>query len=161
MELYLHLILFLLQKIFQPNLYALFCNELLVLLLAANIKVTNILHKLIRMSRYTIVVYYYKICTIYQRNYLVHFIFNCVISWEQIQTMSMTIALCTICYIKVANYSRVHISSDEVFFKILKKPSIFLQIKLLSSCAKIAQKRHTLQKLSKLKKKNVKKPLFS
>ena len=101
--------------------HCVFCNELLVLLLAANIKVTNILHKLIRMSRYTIVVYYYKICTIYQRNYLVHFIFNCVISWEQIQTMSMTIALCTICYIKVANYSRVHISSDEVFSKILKK----------------------------------------
>ena len=36
----------------------------------------------------------------------------------------------------------------------------FLQIKLLSFCARIAPKRHKLQKIVKIEK-NVKKPLFS
>ena len=40
------------------------------------------------------------------------------------------------------------------------KKSDFLQIKLLSFCAKIAPKRHKLQKLSKLKKKCQKIPVF-
>ena len=77
---------------FQPNLYALFCNELLLLLLAANIKVTNILHKLIRMSRYIATYttkYYYKICTIYQRNYLVHLFLIMPFREKQIQTLKI------------------------------------------------------------------------
>ena len=37
---------------------------------------------------------------------------------------------------------------------------IFLQIKLLSSCAKIAPKRHKLRKIVTIEKKNVKKPCF-
>jgi hypothetical protein len=41
-----------------------------------------------------------------------------------------------------------------------QKIGFFLQIKLLNSCAKIAPKRHKLQKLSKLKKKMSKNPWF-
>ena len=41
-----------------------------------------------------------------------------------------------------------------------QKIRFFLQIKVLSSCAKIAQKRHKLQKLSKLKKNCQKNPVF-
>ena len=58
-------------------------------------------------------------------------------------------------------YCHVHISSEEVFSKILKKPSIFLQSKLLSSCAKIDPKRQKLQKSVKIEKKNCQKTLFS
>ena len=42
----------------------------------------------------------------------------------------------------------------------VKKSDFFLQIKVLSSCAKIAPKRHKLQKSSKLKKKMSKKTCF-
>ena len=42
----------------------------------------------------------------------------------------------------------------------VSKNQNFLQIKLLSSCAKIAAKRHKLQKSSKLKKKCQKNPVF-
>ena len=60
--------------------------------------------------------------------------------------------------------------THKTFFPILMHPQgshgcqkiriLFLQIKLLSSCAKIAPKRHKLWKLSKLRKKNVEKPCF-
>ena len=43
----------------------------------------------------------------------------------------------------------------------VKKSHFFLQMKLFSFCAKIAPKRHKLQKPSKLKKKCQKTPLFS
>jgi hypothetical protein len=39
----------------------------------------------------------------------------------------------------------------------VKKSDFFLQIKLLSSCAKIAPKRHKLQKIIKIEKKNMSK----
>ena len=41
-----------------------------------------------------------------------------------------------------------------------KNQKFFLQIKLLSSCAKIAPKRHKLQKIVKIEEKMKKKPCF-
>ena len=41
-----------------------------------------------------------------------------------------------------------------------KNHNFFLQIKLLSSCAKIAPKRHKLQKIVKIEKKMSKNPVF-
>ena len=45
--------------------------------------------------------------------------------------------------------------------RVSKNQNFYLQIKLLSSCAKIAPKRHKLKKIVKIEKKSVKKTLFS
>ena len=67
-------------------------------------------------------------------------------------------------------HSTVAVWTQKPFTPLLTRPQgsqgcqkiriYFLQIKVLSSCAKIAQKRHKLQKSSKLKKKCQKNPVF-
>ena len=67
---------------------------------------------------------------------------------------------------KYGTYITVAVWTQKPFTPLLTRPQgsqgcqkirFFLQIKVLSSCAKIAQKRHKLWKLSKLKKKTVRK----
>merc|ERR1712051_820895 len=95
-------------------------------------------------------------------------------SWFKSWVISFTFQAYTLPHklncICVSLFDTLAVWTPQKFFPLLTRPQgsqgcqkitfFFLQMKLFSFCAKIASKRHKLQKPSKLKKKCQKKPVF-